>query len=92
LYLWDDNKELSIGGIFQSAMSRLRKSHHLNVDVRKWGFVFVNCIVCESLKDLISKLGKNNNEVLEYEVKLIKHILHQESCKNLYHIWRIELM
>jgi hypothetical protein len=78
---WRISKELSMGGISQSGMSRLRKRHHLNVDVRKEGFMFVKCIVCESLKDLISKLGKNSNEVLEYEAKLKKHILHQESCK-----------
>ncbi len=36
----------------------------------------MKCIVCESLKDLISKLGKNNNEALKYEAKLKKHILH----------------
>jgi hypothetical protein len=63
-----------------------------NVDVKKQGFMFVKCTICESLKDLISKLGNNNSEVLEYEVKLRKHILHQESCKNLYHTWRIELV
>ncbi len=32
----------------------------------------MKCVVCESLKDLISKLGKNSNEVLEYEAKLKK--------------------
>jgi hypothetical protein len=46
-------------------MSRLRKRHHFNVDVRKKGFVFAKCIVCESLKDLISKLGKNNSDAIE---------------------------
>jgi hypothetical protein len=70
------SKELSVKGISQFAMSRLKRKHHLNVDVQKWGLVFVKSIVCESLKDLISKLGKNNNEVLEYEVKLRKYILH----------------
>jgi len=64
----------------------------LNVDVRKQGSMYVKCGICESLKDLISKLGKNNNEALEYEVKPRKHILHQELCRNLYHIWRIELV
>ncbi len=89
---WQINKELNIGGIFQSTMSRLRKRHHLNVDVRKQGSMFMKYTVCESLKDLISKLGKNSNEVLKYELKLIKHILQQESCKNLYHIWRTKSM
>jgi hypothetical protein len=45
-------------------MNRLRKRHHLNVDVQKWGFVSAKCTVYESLKDLISKLGKNSNEAL----------------------------
>jgi hypothetical protein len=45
--------------------------------------MFVECNVCESLKDLISKLGKNNNEALKYEVKLRKYILNQELCKKL---------
>jgi hypothetical protein len=52
--------------------------------------VFVKRIVCESLKALICKLGKNNNEALEYEAKLKKHILHQESFRKLYHTWRTE--
>jgi hypothetical protein len=87
-----DKMELIIGGISQSAMSRLKKKHHVNVDVRKRGFLFTKCIVCESPKDSICKLGKNNNEVLEYEAKLRKHILHQKSCRKLYHTWRTESM
>ncbi len=74
---WKISKELSVGGIFQFAMTRLRKRHHLNVDVQKQGPMFAKCIVCESLKNLISKLGKKSNEVLKYEAKLRKHILHQ---------------
>jgi len=89
---WQIIKELNIRGISQYTMNRLRKRHHLNVNLRKQGFIFAKCIICESLKDLISKLEKNSNEVLEYEMKLKKHILHQESCKNLYYIWRIELV
>ncbi len=50
-------------------------------------FVFAKCIVCESFK-----LGKNNNDAIEYEVKLRNHILHQELCRNLYHIWRTKLV
>ncbi len=73
---WQISKELRIGGISQSAMNRLRKKHHINVDVRKQGSVFRKCIVCESMKDFISKLGKNSNEALKYEGKLRKHILH----------------
>jgi hypothetical protein len=38
----------------------VEKEKNLNVDVWKRGSAFVKCIVCESLKDLISKLGKNN--------------------------------
>jgi hypothetical protein len=67
-------------------MNKLRKRHDLNVDVRKKGFIFSKCIVCETLKDLISKLGRNNNDVREYELKLRKHLLHQDSCRSLYHI------
>ncbi len=67
-------------------MNKLRKRHDLNVDVRKKGFVFVKCIMCETLTNLISKLGKNSNDVREYELKLRKQLLHQESCRSLYHI------
>jgi hypothetical protein len=49
-------------------------------------------IVCETLEDLISKLGKHNNDVIKYEVKLRKHILHQKSYRNLYHTWRTEFV
>jgi hypothetical protein len=81
------NKEFNIGGISQFVMSSLRKRHHLNVDVRKWGLVFAKCtIVCESFKDLISKLEKHNNDAIEYEMKLKKHISHQESRRKLYHV------
>ncbi len=73
-------------------MSRLRKRDHLNVNVQKRGFMFAKCIVCESLKNLISKLGNNSNEALEYEAKLKKHILDQEAYRNLYHTWRRESM
>jgi hypothetical protein len=58
-------KELNIGGISQFIMNRLRKIHHFNIDVRKKGLIFVECIMCESLKDLILKLGKNNNDELK---------------------------
>jgi hypothetical protein len=74
---WQISKELCIGHISQFAMSRLRKRHHLNVNVWKWRSMFVKCTICESLKDLISKLGKNSNAALEYDAKLRKHILHQ---------------
>jgi hypothetical protein len=73
-------------------MIRLNKRHHSNVDVRKRGFVFAKCTICESFKDLISKVGRNNNEAIEYEGKLRKHILHQKSRRNLYHTWRIKLV
>jgi len=33
LFSMQINKELNIGGIFQFVMGRLRKKHHLNVDV-----------------------------------------------------------
>ncbi len=48
--------------------------------------------MCGSFKDLISKLGKNNSDAKEYELKLEKHILHQESCRNMYHIWRFKFV
>jgi hypothetical protein len=54
--------------------------------------MFMKYTICESLKDLISKLGQNSNEVLKYELKLRKHILQQESCRNLYHTWRTKSM
>jgi hypothetical protein len=37
---------------------------------------FSKCLVCESFKDLTSKLGKHSNSVIEYEMKLKKQILH----------------
>jgi len=46
------------------------KRGHLNVDVRIHGFNFVKCIICESLKDLISKLEKNSDGAKEHEMKL----------------------
>jgi len=86
------SKELSIGIIFQLRMNRLRKRHHPNVDMGKRGLIFAKCIVCESLKDLKSKLEKNNSDAKEYELKLKKRILQQESYRSLYHIWRSKFM
>jgi hypothetical protein len=56
-------------------MNRLKKRHCLNVDVKKRGLIFTKSIVCESFKDLISKLGKHSNDAIEYELKLRKDIL-----------------
>jgi hypothetical protein len=50
----------------------MRKKHHLNVDVKKRGFTFAKCIVCESLKDLKSKVGKNSASGKEVQMKLKK--------------------
>ncbi len=86
------SKELSISGISQSTMNRLRKRYHQNVNVQKQGSVFAKCTVCESLKNLISKVGRNSNEAIKYEEKLRKHILHKKSCRNLCHIWRTKLV
>ncbi len=60
------------------------------MDVHKRGFVFAKCTVCESLKDFISKVRKNNPSVKEHEIKLKKHNIHQESCQHLYPTWRAE--
>ncbi len=73
-------------------MNTLKKRRHLNVDVKKKALFFAKCNMCKSLKDLISKLGRNNIDVKEYELKLRKHLLHQKSCKSLYHTWRSESM
>jgi hypothetical protein len=54
-------------------MSRLKRKYHLNVDVRKRGSTFAKCIICECLKNLISKVGKNNVNVKEHEMKQKKH-------------------
>jgi len=51
----------------------LRKKYHFNVDVGKRGLNFAKCIICESLKDLISKVGKNNASAKEHELKLKRH-------------------
>jgi hypothetical protein len=53
-------------------------------------YVFANCIVCESLMNLISKARKNNPCAKEHEIKLKKHNIHQESYRHLYHTWRVE--
>jgi hypothetical protein len=60
------------------------------MDVQKRGSIFTKCTICESLKDLISKVGKNNLYVKEHKIKLKKHNIHQESCQCLYHTWKDE--
>jgi hypothetical protein len=51
-------------------MSKLKKRHHFNVDVWKRGLIFAKCTVCESLKDIIPKLGRNHSDAKEYKLKL----------------------
>jgi hypothetical protein len=59
-----------------------------NVDVRKHSSNFAKCIICELLKDFISKVGENSAGAKEHEMKLWKHNIHQELYKRLYHTWR----
>jgi hypothetical protein len=61
-------------------MNWLKKKKHLNMDVQKRRSIFAKCTICESLKDLISKVGKKNPCVKEHEIKLKKHIIHQKIC------------
>ncbi len=82
------NKELNIDEISQFAMSWLRKKHHLNVDVQKKGFTFAKCIVCESLKDLVLKVGKSSASEKEVQMKLKRHNKHQKNCRALYQSWK----
>jgi hypothetical protein len=56
------------------------------------GSIFAKCTVCESLKDLISKVRKNNLNVNKHEIKLKKHNICQESCRCLYHTWKAKSM
>jgi len=44
------------------------------------------------LKDLISKVIKNNPCVREHEIRLKKHKIHQKSCWHLYHTWGVEFV
>jgi len=73
-------------------MSQLRKKYHLNIDVRKRSSTFTKCTICESLKDLILKVGKNSVNAKEHELKLKRHNKHQKSYKHLYHNWKTELI
>jgi hypothetical protein len=57
-------------------------------DVRKRSSTFAKFTICEYLKDLISKVGKNSDSAKEHELKLKRHNKHQKSCKNLYHNWK----
>ncbi len=79
------SKELNIDEVSQFFLSWLRNKCHLSVDVRKRGLTFAKCIICESLKDLISKVGKNSVNAKEHELKLKRHNKHQESYTHLYH-------
>ncbi len=84
------SKELNIDEVFQFVMSQLMKKYHFNVNVQKRGSTFAKCIVCESLKNLISKVGKNSASAKEHEFKLKRHNKHGESCRHFYHSWKVE--
>jgi hypothetical protein len=73
-------------------MSWLRKKHNLNVDVWKKGFTFAKCIVCESLKGLVSKVEKNNASEKEAQMKLKRHNMHQKNCIPMWQSWRTEFV
>jgi len=73
-------------------MNQLRKKYHLNVDVLKRCSTFAKCTICESLKDLISKVKKNNASAKEHELKLKRHNNHKKSCRHIYHNWKVELI
>lgn len=46
-----------------------KKMPHKNVNVRKHGFNFAMCTICESLKDMISKVSKHDGrKVKNYEL------------------------
>jgi hypothetical protein len=76
-WLWFRNKQ-RIKHWKYFSIYNLKKEHHLYVGVWKWRLVSAKCIICESLKDLICKLKKNNNNAKEYELKLKKYNLHQK--------------
>jgi hypothetical protein len=61
------NNDLSIKKNSHSIMNRLKKRHHLDVDMRNRILVLAKCIMCESLKDFISKLGRKNIDAKEHE-------------------------
>jgi hypothetical protein len=42
----------------------------------KRGFTFAKCTICESLKDLISKVGKSSASGKEAQMKLKRHNKH----------------
>ncbi len=58
------------------------------MDVQKKGFTFAKCIVCESLKDLILKVGEKNASEKESQMKLKRHNKHQKICRALYWSWK----
>jgi hypothetical protein len=84
------SKELNIDEVSQYLMSRLRKKYHLNVDVQKRGSTFTKYTICKSLKDLMSKVGKNSVSAKEHELKLKRYNKHQKLCRHLYHSWKVE--
>jgi len=57
-------------------MSQLKKMYDFNIDVHIRGSNFAKCVVCESLKNFISKVEKNNANGKEHELKLKRHNKH----------------
>jgi hypothetical protein len=62
-------------------MNWLRRKYHLDVDVWKIGSTFAKCTICKSLKDLISKVGKNSVSANELKLKGITNI---KSCVDVF--------
>jgi hypothetical protein len=57
-------------------MNQLKKKYNFNIDVQIRGSNFAKCVVCKSLKNFISNVGKNSASGKEHELKLKRHNKH----------------
>jgi hypothetical protein len=82
-------KDLRIGKIFQSMMSCLRKKHHFKLIWRIVVPTLPSVLFVNRWKIWYPKFAKNNARAKKHEMKLWKHNIHQESCRWIYHTWRV---
>lgn len=73
--------------VSQSAISRLRKAHFKNVEVKAVGSNFSKCTECDFLVEFIAKYPRGCDEWQALVDNRERHLNYQRACRNVYSGW-----
>jgi len=73
--------------VSQSAISRLRKAHFKNVEVKAVGSNFSKCTECDFLVEFIAKYPRGCDEWQALVDDRERHLSYQRACRNVYSGW-----